>query len=251
MRFSIVFNHTALSPWVWAPKAWAAARPYVEPYWAAGPARARATTAAGAWQRLPKAAQERLIDAAAQTRAALVWAWLALLSLLTVRWDPTGSARRPIPVRIGRARTPAAVLLVAAATPLQLRLAAYFWRNRHEHTFQNLLALLAYHGGDPAAPIDVSGTIVFDPPPPGSEAARRGQRALPLTTFRLQIDLVAKTFTLTHVRVVAEEKTGAAVCAHAPAPSVMNAAGVDDALAPLLGRRLCPALMAGDPAKVG
>lgn len=224
---------------------WAAACLYVvQLCWAASAGYSRVAIAEG-WRRLPKPAQDQLLDAAALTRAALVWLWLAFLSLATVWWDPAGCARRPISVRIGRARMPAAVHLATAATPLQLRLAAYFWRNnQHEHTFQPLMALLAHYGGDPAAPFDVSGSIVFDPL--GTEAARR---ALPLA-FRLQIDLVAKTFTLTHARVVLAGDLGPSACAHAPVPPLMNAVGIDDVLAPLLGRHLCPALEAGGSALV-
>ena len=171
-----------------------------------------------------------------------MWLWLTFLSLATVWSDPMGWARHPIPVRIGRGRTPAAVHLAAATTPLQLRVAAYFWRNSHDHTCQSLHALLVRHGGDPAAPLDVSGTIVFP-------RVAGVTRTLP-PAFRLQIDLVAKTFTLTHARVAAEETTGATVCAHVAVAAKMNSASVDDALGPLLGRRLCPALMAGNAAKI-
>lgn len=236
---------TAVLAWDAAALAWAAAAPARARAWAAVArmgARARGAAArAGAagrgwggavWRRLPEPWQGRAVDGAAAARAALVWLWLAVLALATVWVDPAGFARRPIPVRVGPARAPAAVLLVAAATPLQLRAAAFFWRNpRDDNTCQALLALLVRFGGDPAAPLDVAGAVV---------AAGAGARALPLA-FRLRADLAAKTFTLTH----AGAGEGPAACAHARAAARLSGAALDDALAPLLGRRLCPALLAG------
>lgn len=206
------------------------------PRWRAARACSRRAARSG-WSRLPEAWQSRALDGAARARAALLRLWLSLLALATVRTDPMGWALRPIPVHVGRGRTAAAIHLAAAATPLQLRTIAYFWRNPHDHTCQTLRALLVGHGGDPATPLDVSGAVV-------SPRAAGAVRALPLA-FRLQIDLASNVCTLTHALTAAAAATGATTCAHAAAAAKMNSAAIDDVLGPLLGRRLCPALVAG------
>jgi hypothetical protein len=153
--------------------------------------------------------------------------WLALLALLTVRTDPFGRARAPIPVRLGRRRLPAAVHLTDASDVLQLRLVAYFWRNCPEQTCQALHALVGRHFGDADTPLDVSGVVTF----PRRASA---PRALPLA-FRVRLDPAAEAFTLTHA--------GAAPpCAHEAAALALGSAAIGDALRPLLGRNGCPVL---------
>ena len=198
-------------------------------------ARSSSGWAARAWQTIPSAIRECLIDAAA-THAFLAWARLSVLFLLTVRVDPLGMSRRPIPVSVGRSNITGSVHLAAGGG---LPLMAYFWRNPHDHTVQRLLALVNYQGGDPTTPIDLLGSIVC-PPAPGADPP------LPLA-FRLQIDLVKKTFTLTHARGAADARTGATVCAHPPAPISMSSANIHDLLSPLIGWRPCSTLIVNSP----
>jgi len=175
--------------------------------------------------------RELFLDAGAWLRSAGLWVWLTFLSLATVWTDATGRARSPIPVRAGPGRCLAAVCLVAAESELQLRLLAHFWRAPHDdQSCQALQALVARHRS--AAPLDVSGVIVF---------SRSSGRALPLP-FRAQINLAARTTTLTHGRAAADPETRSTVCAHAAAPILMDSAALDCVLAPLLARRICPAL---------
>ncbi|GFR89398.1 hypothetical protein ElyMa_002541900, partial [Elysia marginata] len=117
-------------------------------------ARAARAYASECWSLLLWRGYDCFIDTAAAFHEVLMRLWLALLSLCTVWADPTGRARQPIPVHIGRARTPGIVCLMTAATPFQLRLIAHFWRNPHEPTCQRLLALVTRYGGNPSTPID-------------------------------------------------------------------------------------------------
>jgi hypothetical protein len=76
-------------------------------------ARSSSGWAARAWQTIPSAIRECLIDAAAATHAFLAWARLSVLFLLTVRVDPLGMSRRPIPVSVGRSNITGSVHLAA------------------------------------------------------------------------------------------------------------------------------------------
>jgi len=179
------------------------------------------------WRRLSPRWQDRIIDAAAYARAAVVWAWFSFLMLVTVKVDPANRARRPIPVRVGRSRVPAEIILTAAGADRDLRLLACFWRHHPEQTAQALCALTR-------GPVDVSGVIVF---PQIADAPR----ALPLA-FRVLVDPVGKTATLTHARASASASSET-VCEHPLGPLVMNSAVLAEVLAPLLGRRVCPSLI--------
>ena len=187
------------------------------------------------WQKLSPRIRRQSIGALAGAYALAMRLWLSVLAFATVRLDPFGRSRAPLPVTIGRAGTPGKVVFTAGTTPLERRVAVFYWRNSREFTRAGLCQLAAKYGI--ARAFVLSGVVVLD---------RRGGAPSPPLGFILELDLETGTATLTHTRAWAASDESF-VCKHAPAAFSLGSVALRDVLAPLLKRRQCPSL--AKPAK--
>jgi hypothetical protein len=169
--------------------------------------------------------------------AVIAWVRAMYCLLLGAATVVGGHPRGPLHAAFASRRyAPAAVHLLAADPPRQLRVLSHFWHDYCEPTREALAAAAARWGVPPV--FRVRGAVLGA----GHDA--------PAVAFRLTIDLAAGTFALAHTVARPGGSPGGSPggpappadhgeCVHPARPLTMGGAAVSDVLGDIIGRRAC------------